>query len=75
MFEFLRHFFGFYTKEERFIEGFNTMVDVIRDGDLQVIRDVYYAAVDNIDFNEFDKGVIRAYDDWYANGVAKRIEL
>lgn len=40
------------------------------------MRDLYYCAVDNdIDFDSFDKGIIRAYRDFHSNGTLNEITL
>ena len=67
----IRHFFGIYTKEEKFTNGYNTMVDAIKNKDRDLMRDLYYSAVDNeFDFDDFDKGLIKAYEDYHTNDIA-----
>ncbi len=62
----IRHFFGIYTKDEKFANGYNTMVEAIKDKDWDLMRDLYFSSVDNdFDFDDFDKGIIRAYEDYY----------
>lgn len=62
----IRHFFGIYTKDEKFTNGYNTMVEAIKDKDWDLMRDLYFSSVDNdFDFDDFDKGIIRAYEDYY----------
>lgn len=57
----IRHFLGIYTKDEKFTNGYNTMVEAIKDKDWDLMRDFYFSSVDN----DFDKGIIRAYEDYY----------
>ena len=62
----IRHFFGIYTKDEKFTNGYNTMVDAIKNKEWDLMRDLYFSSVDNdFDFDDFDKGIIRAYEDYY----------
>lgn len=62
----IRHFLGIYTKDEKFTNGYNTMVEAIKDKDWDLMRDLYFSSVDNdFDFDDFDKGIIRAYEDYY----------
>lgn len=67
----IRHFFGIYTKDEKFANGYNTMVEAIKDKDWDLMRDLYFSSVDNeFDFDDFDKGIIKAYEDYHNNDVA-----
>lgn len=62
----IRHFFGIYTKAEKFTNGYNTMIDAIKNKDWDLMRDLYWSAVDNeFDFDDFDKGLIKAYEDYH----------
>lgn len=71
----IRHFFGIYTKNEKFFNGYNTMVKAIKDKDWDLVREFYYSAVDNnFDFNAFDKGIIRAYNDYHSSSVTTKGE-
>lgn len=65
----IRHFFGIYTKDEKFVNGYNAMVEAIKDKDWDLMRDLYFCAID-YDFDEFDKGLIKAYEDYHNNDVA-----
>lgn len=67
----IRHFFGIYTKDEKFVNGYNAMVEAIKDKDWDLMRDLYFCAIGNdYDFDEFDKWVIKAYEDYHNNDVA-----
>ena len=67
----IRHFLGIYTKQEKFVNGYNTMVDAINDKNWDLMRDLYFCAIDNdYDFDEFDKGLIKAYKDYHNNDMA-----
>lgn len=67
----IRHFFGIYTKDEKFVNGYNTMVDAIKNKEWDLMRDLYFCAIDNdYDFDEFDKRLIKAYEDYHNNDVA-----
>ena len=71
----IRHFFGIYTKDEKFFNGYNTMIKAIKDKDWDLVRELYYSAVDNdFDFNAFDKCIIRAYSDYHNSGVTTKGE-
>ena len=50
----IRHFLGIYTKDEKFTNGYNTMVEAIKDKDWDLMRDLYFSSVDNdFDFDDF----------------------
>ena len=67
----IRHFFGIYMKDEKFVNGYNAMVKAIKNKDCDLMRDLYFCAIDNdYDFDEFDKGLIKAYEDYHNNDVA-----
>ena len=67
----IRHFLGIYTKQEKFVNGYNAMVEAIKDKDWDLMRDLYFCAIDNdYDFDKFDKGLIKAYEDYHNNDVA-----
>ena len=67
----IRHFFGIYTKAEKFTNGYNVVVDAIKNKDWNLMRKLYCSAINNtFDFNDFDKGIIQAYIDWH-NGDMK----
>lgn len=62
----IRHFFSIYTKDEKFVNGYNAMVEAIKDKDWDLMRDLYFCAIDNdYDFDDFDKGLIKAYEDYH----------
>lgn len=62
----IRHFLGIYTKQEKFDNGYNAIVDAIKNKEWDLMRKLYYSASNNgFDFNEFDKGIIKAYKDWH----------
>ena len=67
----IRHFLGIYSKQEKFANGYNTMVDAIKNKEWDLMRDLYFSAIDNdFDFDEFDKGIIQAYEDYHNNDMA-----
>ena len=69
----IRHFFGIYTKEEKFFNGYNTMIWAIKNKDWILMQNLYHSAnVNNSDI--FSKGVIRAYNDYHSSGVTTKGE-
>lgn len=76
MFKAIRNFFHIRSKEEKYIDGYNAIVEAVKDKEWDLMRDLYYCAVDNdIDFDSFDKGIIRAYRDFHNNGTLNEITL
>ena len=60
----IKHFFGIYTKDEKFTNGYNAMIEAINSRDWNLVQDLYQTASTNaFDFDSFDKGLIKAYQD------------
>ena len=76
MLKFIRKLFNIRTKEEKYIDGYNAVVEAVNNKDYDLMRDYYWCAIDNdIDFDEVDKGIIKAYKDFHNNGSLKEITL
>ena len=76
MLNFIRKIFNIRSKEQKYIDGYNAVVEAVKDKEWDLMRDLYYCAVDNdIDFDSFDKGIIRAYNDFHSNGTLNEITL
>lgn len=62
----IRQFFGIYTKDEKFANGYNAMLEAIKNKDCYLMRELYSLAIDNVfDFDDFDRGIIKAYEHFH----------
>lgn len=76
MLNFIRKIFNIRSKEQKYIDGYNAVVEAVENKDYNLMRDYYWYAINNdIDFDEVDKGIIKAYKDFHNNGTLKAIIL
>ena len=70
----IRQFFGIYTKDEKFANGYNAMLEAIKNKDWDLMRELYFLASDNaFDFDDFDRGVIKAYEHFHNKNTIREL--